>query len=150
MTRPAWEGFQLLLAAGRETVVPIQGTSMHPYLKRSDRLRLERVAPEALRLGDLMAFRRGDELVVHRMAGWVQRDGMTGLRQKGDHLRGFSVVRPEEVIGRVSHVLRGEREIDLARPIAGLRNRALGLRAWAFCRALEITSGLKRAMRITR
>lgn len=147
MTQLAWEAFQLLLWSERETLVPIQGTSMHPYLKQGDRLRLVPARAEELGLGDLMAFRRGDELVVHRMAGRVRREEVSCLRQKGDNLRGFSLVRPEEVLGRVSHVLRGDRELDLARPSERLGNRVRGLRAWAFCAGFELGSRVWHALR---
>jgi len=128
--RETWEALALLLKAGRDGVVPVEGTSMNPFLWKGDRLHIRQAAPEQLRLGDLMAFRRADALIVHRFVGRVRRDGRLWLRQKGDNLRGSSLVPVEDLVGRADLVMRGERTLDLTGRAARWRNRVLGCRAW--------------------
>lgn len=128
-----WEALALLLKAGRDAVVPVQGTSMNPFLLQGDRLHIRRASPDQLRLGDLMAFRREGALIVHRYAGRVHRDGELWLRQKGDNVAGFSLVPLADLVGRADWVVRGERTLDLSGGAARWRNRVLGCRAWLIC-----------------
>lgn len=148
MTDPlAFEALASLLEAGRPCEVPVWGRSMHPFLKAGDRLQLCRVGPEHLGLGDLIAFRREDRLIVHRFAGSLRQDGALWLRQKGDNLPGFSLIPAEDLVGRVALVEGpGGTRAMLSGP--GLwRNRVLGCRARLICLGLEWGQGLVRTFR---
>jgi signal peptidase I len=72
--------------------------SMTPLLRAGDRLRLVSVDPTRIRPGDLVAYRRGAHLIVHR----VLLADAAGLVTKGDALPGRDApVGWEAVVGRV-------------------------------------------------
>ncbi len=128
---------------GRPFTLPIRGTSMFPFLKAGDSVRIVPARPGDLRLGDCMAFWREGQVVVHRFAGWGRSGGVRMLRQKGDNVRGFSLVPPGELIGRVEAVIspRGDRSMD--GPGGRFRNRLQGLRAWSYCAAVTAARALR-------
>lgn len=121
---------------------------MHPFLKAGDSLHLCRVAPEQLRLGDLIAFRREDHLIVHRFAGRLRQDSQTWLRQKGDNLPGFGLIRPEELVGRVAFVATGASSRPMLTGFGLWQNRFLGCRAWMICLSLELGRDLARKLHL--
>ena len=143
----AFEVLANLLEAERPCQVPIWGISMHPFLQVGDSIQLGLVLPEALRLGDLIAFRREDRLIVHRFAGHVRLDQVTWLRQKGDNLRGFGLVRLEDLMGRVTYVTRAGGSRPMLSGFGLWRNRILGCQAWMICRMLELRQHLGRRLR---
>lgn len=134
MTTPTEPLTRLALAArlesGQSVEVPTQGTSMTPFLHAGDRVRIVAVDPGRLRLGDVIAFWRGPDLVVHRFAGWA---GPGLLREKGDGQRACAQVPEADLLGRVDLVRRGGVDQPLDPPSARMRNRLLGLRARCFC-----------------
>lgn len=127
---PSRAALEARLESGQSVEVPTLGQSMHPFLQDGDRVRIVAVAPASLRLGDVIAFWRGSGLVVHRFAGWA---GPGLLREKGDNFRSWQAVPAGELLGRVDRVRRGAGERELHRPGLAIRNRLLGLRAWAWC-----------------
>ena len=75
--------------------------SMAPLVRAGDRLRLGAAALGDLRPGQLVAFRRGGRLVVHRV---VARDA-TGVVSKGDALSHRDAPVPVgDIVGRVTTV----------------------------------------------
>jgi len=136
--------FAVLLEAGEGRSVVVQGTSMHPFLRAGDTVHLRHIRPEALRLGDLMAFRQGGALIVHRFAGRVFREGGLRLRQKGDHQRGFGEIAPEDLIGRVDFIEARGRIRPQLQGMGRWGNRLRGLGAWAFCAAWSTARRLVR------
>jgi len=114
---------------GKPFTLPIRGTSMHPFLRAGDAVRIAPLQAGQLRLGDVMAFWREGQVTLHRFAGWSGGR----LRQKGDNIPGYSLIEPETVIGRAQAILspRGDRDLEKGRGL--WKNRLLGLKAWAFC-----------------
>jgi hypothetical protein len=118
---------------------------MLPFLKEGDWVRIACVEPRSLRLGDVIAFWRGEAIVVHRFAGWCP--GHRQLKEKGDNLRCWNPVPVENLLGRVESVRRASGEQRLASAWPRLRNWSLGLRAWCFCLAFQPARQLWRWLR---
>jgi signal peptidase I len=135
------------LEGGGSLALVTAGTSMHPYLQAGDRVLVEAIPPERLRLGDVLAFRRGPEIIVHRFAGRAVQDGRPMLREKGDHLRGFTWIPEAALVGRVVRVEGPRRAWSLTEG-AGLRRcRFLGVVAWTWCQVLPLVGLLSRCLR---
>jgi hypothetical protein len=100
---------ELVLAAvelmgrdGREGQVRVQGESMLPTLRPGQLLAVD-FAPAPAARGDLLVFRQGDLLLVHRVLGSARPlDGRPRLRTRGDGAPQLDpAVDLDRVMGRV-------------------------------------------------
>lgn len=86
------------LAGGGPLRLEVRGDSMLPALRPGDRVLLQPVAPGDLRMGDLVAVRRGRQAVTHRVIG--RRAGAWLL--KGDNRwRADPPLDPGRLLGKV-------------------------------------------------
>jgi len=86
--------------------IRVTGASMLPSLWPGDDVTIERADPAEVRIGEVVAYLRGDRLFVHRVAGHVAGYVVT----RGDALRSADPpVACGDVIGRVVLVERGGR-----------------------------------------
>ncbi len=107
---------ELVLAAvdlmgrtGRRGTVRVCGESMEPTLRAGQLLAVD-FAPEHLARGDMLIFRQGDLLLVHRLLGPARPiEGRPRLRTRGDGTLSLDPpVDLDRVIGRVVAVADGE------------------------------------------
>ena len=86
---------------GREHEVTVRGNSMWPLVRDGDKARLAHGSGK-LRLGDVVAYQRNGELVVHRLIRIVRGAGEPRFLIKGDNVSGRDpIVRASKVLGRV-------------------------------------------------
>ena len=89
------------------------GSSMLPAIRPGDVLEVHRESMAGVSIGDIVVFEREARLVTHRVVEKVSGRGGTLLITRGDALRvPDPPVTPEELLGRVTAVLRGERRLD--------------------------------------
>ncbi len=114
------------LRAGEGVRWTVRGASMWPVIPDGSEVEVTPCAADALRVGDLGAYARGDTVVVHRLVG--RRDG--ALRFRGDSLgRDDAPVLPEDVLGRA--VVRRRAPLRWSRPRrAKLLGAARAALAW--------------------
>jgi|SRR5687767_4033473 len=118
--------------------------SMAPLVRAGDRLWLSRTVLGAVRPGDLVAYRRDGQLVVHRV---LSRDG-SRLITKGDGLSHRDApVPPGDVVARVTVLQTApDRRIEFDGVAWRMLGRALALAS----RLSEWTSGSGLAWKLTR
>ncbi|MEW6442404.1 MAG: nucleotidyltransferase family protein [bacterium] len=117
-------------SAGRPITLVVEGNSMRPLVSPGDRATIRTTAPAKVRRGDLVAFRQGDRIVVHRCLGRRTVAGRRWLCEKGDGQARWRWVPQDRVAGRVDLLERNGRVRDMSRwPWCAL-NRLLGL-TWA-------------------
>jgi signal peptidase I len=102
-----------LFAKGNRQWARVVSGSMAPLIQADDMVLLERVAPDHVRFGDVILFRRGEERVIHRVVGRRQWRGGLILFEKGDLHSALGLVRAPEVLGRVSAVQKSGITVDL-------------------------------------
>jgi hypothetical protein len=105
-----------MLREGEAVLVPTRGSSMSPLISDGCRLKVEPVAPHSLRLGDIILYRAGENLVAHRLVGKRGEGQDLRLLSKGDAFpwQAREKVAPEQIIGRVTAVRRRKgREIRI-------------------------------------
>lgn len=114
----------MLGEAGIGGVISVQGGSMLPTLTPGSEVEVE-FGPRETRFGDLLVFRQGDYLVVHRCLGRGRSSGgIRTLRCRGDGVAGLDPpVAPASVIGRVLSARRD----DGWRTLSTRRARAYGI-----------------------
>ena len=83
--------------------IRVQGTSMLPALRPGDEIELRSTPSSNINPGDIVAFRRDERLVVHRVIG----RSPDGLLTQGDALRHTDApVSSDQLLGVVASVLR--------------------------------------------
>jgi len=129
----------LLGRAGRDATVRVRGDSMRPTLRPGQLLAVE-FSAEELAVGDLLLFRQGDSLLVHRLLGDARPlDGQRRLRTRGD---GVATLDPavdlERVVGRVTAIEDSDRWLSTRTGAAGAYARCLAWhdRFWAAAAAV--------------
>lgn len=121
---------------GRMQWLAVSGRSMLPLIRDGDHVLVE-FRPRVLGPGDVIVFRRGEQLVAHRVIRLMGEGGQSVVAAKGDNVAAFDPPCPlQDVIGRV-HASRGrgrERQLDVrvwrvaGRAIAGLTSSL----SWAY------------------
>lgn len=86
---------------GREHEVDVRGNSMWPLVRDGDKARIAHGLGK-LKRGDVVAYQRNGELVVHRLIRIVHGAGEPRFLIKGDNVSGYDPTVPaSRVLGRV-------------------------------------------------
>ena len=136
---------QMLRSKGPSGILPVEGTSMMPFLRPGMRVLID-FAPRQLRRGDVVLFRQGPHAVVHRMVARTS----DGVRARGDNRANLDPpVRVDDVLGRVVSVGDGDDWRDLRRSGARTYGFLLALHNLAWSGASVVASWIdKRLARI--
>jgi signal peptidase I len=122
-----------LLRSGFNIRITARGSSMSPSIVTGDRIT---VSPEQnLRIGDIILFRRGGEMVCHRLVRVFEKGDITYYQTRGDSF--FSLDKPvtsDQILGRVTKIERVC--VSLMRRILLLIHPILKLRINAFVIAI--------------
>jgi len=95
-----------------EARVPVIGASMLPALWPGDILEIRRQSATEILPGQLVLYERDGCFVTHRVVEKLHQQGRTLLVTRGDRLRKPDLpVRPEQVLGRVIAIQRGNHRI---------------------------------------
>lgn len=120
----------------------VEGSSMFPFLIEGDEVFIEKVEPEDLRVGDIIAYSRGDMLIVHRIKEIYQAMDRRLFITQGDNLTFQDApLLKENIIGRVDVVVRGNK-----------RFRAAALRPEVIClfrRIIDLLRRLKKRLNLS-
>jgi len=136
---------------GQMQWLAIDGRSMVPLMGDGDQVLVE-FRPRTLEPGDVIVFRRAEQLVAHRVIRLMGQGDGALVVAKGDNVAAFDLPCPlQDVVGRV-HALRGrgrEHRLDglawrvVGRAIVGVTR----MTAWACVnRSRAITSRVVRKL----
>jgi hypothetical protein len=91
-------------------------------------VKVNRAEPSRIRIGDIVAFKDGQNVVVHRIIGKSLSDAQPNFRQMGDAGGPSGKIVAQDIIGKVTVIEKAGREIrlDSRRHIMG--NRIFGWR----------------------
>ena len=70
---------------------------MYPLIKDGDNLYIKFCKPNSIRVGDIVAFRRGKSTIVHRL---IKKTG-GGFLEKGDLQLRAELIKTERIMGKV-------------------------------------------------
>ena len=108
--------------------LPVLTDSMTPLIRPGDQVKVSRVAPREVRFGDILVFKRNNDLIVHRvLKRWRAPEG-DYFSEKGDAGYVYGLVNGENIIGRVMGLKKGTRTYDLDLPPGRIAN--LSIAAW--------------------
>lgn len=110
--------------------LPVLTGSMSPLIHAGDQVLVARIIPEKVCTGDIVVFRRGDYIIVHRALR--KRETARGIRfkEKGDGTYSSRSFFADDLIGKVIAVRRGDKILGLNSPCGRLASFALGV--WSY------------------
>jgi len=141
-----------ILSEGTNILIPKTGSSMYPVFKNGDSILVEPLSKNNnMAAGDILVFQKAPNtrMVAHRLIRICRDNGKTILFTKGDTLPGFDKpIYPEDVLGKVVAVKRGERWLKVNNGLYGAINiflaRTLPFNRWAYPLLRKIKHGLER------
>ena len=106
--------------------------SMSPLIEAGDVVRIIPVEPSGIHTGDIVAFREGPRIVVHRIVGKIRSNRqVTGFHQRSDTSGLAGVIASQDVIGRVVTITKEGREIYLDTARCRISSRIFVWRGWS-------------------
>jgi signal peptidase I len=108
--------------------LPVLTDSMTPLIKPGDMVRVARVAPQKVRFGDIVVFRRGSELIVHRVLKRQHTPDGIVFSEKGDAGNVYGKINDDKVVGRVTGLKKWNQTFDLDSPYSRMAN--IFISAW--------------------
>lgn len=136
-----------LLKEGRPVYLHTKGSSMYPFLKDGDRVKIEPPGKRGIKIGDAVAVdtRNKEEawFFIHRVVKILRKNGRKAYFTKGDaHKRGLEGPFSIDVIaGKVTQIERGSIRINLRTPIWSLFNKIIAKISLIAPGALHFLSG---------
>lgn len=115
------------LGKGKTFTFTLTGNSMHPLIRKGDRVHIQGCDPRDLSAGDIITYRNDALYVTHRVL-WIRRRG-TDIRliAKGDsEITVDPPLSPEHILGKVAAIGRANRTLNLETPSWRFMNRLLG------------------------
>jgi len=103
---------ELYTKTGRQWARVTSG-SMWPLIRPGDSVLIQPVHAEQVRFGDVVAFERAEQTVVHRVLGTRRDRGSVVFIEKGDLNTFVGEVGGEQVLGRVTCIRRGGHDLDI-------------------------------------
>lgn len=114
------------MQAGKQSVFGVRGNSMHPFLHPGDTILILHSRCEDAVPGELIAFRSGKTLIVHRLLRFITDGSSSFFLCKGDNCsRPDPLVPAERIVGRACAVIRGKSKVRLEAPAWRAASRAI-------------------------
>jgi signal peptidase I len=102
---------------------------MRPIIGVGDVITVGRVEPSKVRIGDVVAFQEGQNVVIHRVIGKsAAKNTPLIFRHRGDNGASSGLFQAPNLIGRVLIVEKEGREISLNTSWYVMSNKILGWR----------------------
>ncbi|MBE9569231.1 MAG: hypothetical protein IMF11_01275 [Proteobacteria bacterium] len=95
--------------------IKTEGSSMSPLIRAGDIISLRFAGFKHLKKGDIIAFRKDENLIVHRLLKKRRVNGKGWLCQQGDNLSGRSWIPEEKLLGKVESIQSTGRTLNMAR-----------------------------------
>ncbi|MFB3904877.1 MAG: S24/S26 family peptidase [Acidobacteriota bacterium] len=130
---------ELLKASRKPFTLRVRGESMLPALATDDEVRVTPCTAPEIEIGEIVAYHADRGIAVHRVLRRVTRDQAVKLYQAGDNLQGGSWLTDNQVVGKVTAVIRSN--TDGKEPSGALTRRECWGR-YAQIRVRELVSRL--------
>ena len=106
----------------------VQSGSMRPMIEVGDVVSISKVQPLNIRIGDIVAFKDGQNVVVHRIINKSLSDAELTFHQQGDVGGSARLIVAQDIIGKVTSIDKEGRKIHLDSPRYIISNRLMGWR----------------------
>ena len=106
----------------------VSSGSMMPVLNVGDVVIVSGVEPSAVRIGDIVAFQNGSDVLVHRVISRQWSSNQLLFRHRGDSAVSGGIFTSDNLIGRVISVDKEGHEFSLDTPWYTINNKIIGWR----------------------
>lgn len=108
------------------------GVSMRPLIAEGMQVGLQFCKFDRIRIGHIIAFKKGNDMIVHRVIGfWNQQERLFAI-EKGDNNPHCTMIPASMVLGRVTMIKYGNKIIHLKNPFWRLIDLLFVLYGWLF------------------
>jgi signal peptidase I len=114
---------------GRTVSFKIASGSMSPFIEIGDIVKVRRVEPSKIHVGDIVAFKDSQRIIVHRVVRINRASGGFSFFQMGDASGYASGLKSDDIVGKVFAINKNGREVRLDSPKHVIGNRLFGWRA---------------------
>lgn len=108
-------------------LVQSHGTSMLPFIKEGSEIVIQYTRPIDIKVGDIIAFRRSINLVLHRVIRKHTFNGKIYFIEKGDDAFDTTIISEDAVIGKAVQMKAGNATIRLDQGFWAAINRIMGI-----------------------
>jgi signal peptidase I len=87
----------------------LHGDSMWPAIPAGSVVDVQRISAADIRLGDVVVWQKGPDLIAHRVVQKVRSDAALLLRTRGDNCADCDqLLSPQQVLGRITGIRQGQ------------------------------------------
>lgn len=108
-------------------LVQTRGTSMLPFIKEGSEIVIQYARPIDIKVGDIIAFRRSINLVLHRVIRKHSFNGKVYFIEKGDDTFDTTMISEDVVIGKAVQMKGTDATIRLDQGFWAVINRIMGV-----------------------
>jgi len=101
--------------------------SMKPLIMPGDEVKVAKTEPSDIRIGDVVALKAGQRVVVHRIIGKSLSNQQIVFRHMGDAGVSSAIIAAQNLIGKVSVIKKDGCEMSLDKSWYGVVNK---IRVW--------------------
>lgn len=131
--------------SGRSLFMRVGTASMLPLIRPGDRVGIRMIGWERVHPGDIVAFFRGNTVVVHRLIKTERTRKGRCFWQKGDALVGWGYFGETDFLGKVECVQRDTILLNMSQHPWRALNRLIGLLGWVWVTLYNRMRGLKKS-----
>ena len=117
---------------GKIQWIHTSGTSMQPLIYEGMEVAVKFCHPKEISIGDIIAFERGKDTVVHRVIGKTKVDKIPVLIEKGDNNPTLDRLPEFDIMGKVIAIRNKHKTTYLKGPFWKVLNWLFVLYSWCF------------------
>jgi hypothetical protein len=117
-------------------------SNMTPIIQRGDKVLVKRVSPQQICFGDIIVFSEDDKWITHRVIGKQSNQQKITFLQKGDRKPSAQEIVSDSLIGQVTCIRKGDKDIRLDSFLGKCLNFLLGVKSYLIylCYKHKLTS----------
>mgnify|MGYP001562761855 CR=1 FL=1 len=83
---------------------------MSPAIQENWEVEVRPTPLNLLSTGDIIVFRRGNNLIVHRLVGTIKYFGRNYFFLKGDNAPSIELIKKDKIIGKVVNIFKDQKQ----------------------------------------
>jgi signal peptidase I len=93
------------LKSHKDVYVRMKGNSMIPLIEIGDKIILEPIIASHIKPGEIIVFKKREDLIVHRIIDRYYLNGRYIFTHKGDNSSKTGILKEDDIIGKVKKII---------------------------------------------